>query len=43
VPIHSAHHLRHEGLAAAVGRFVEEERRHNEAVIEELGARSPYR
>ena len=44
VATYSAHWLRHEGLAAAVARFLEEEDRHVEEQLEAIGdAYSPFR
>jgi uncharacterized protein len=40
--IHSAHHVRHRGLAAAVEAFCEHERQETEALIAELDTRSPF-
>ena len=42
-PTYSAHWIRHEGLRAAVGQFLQQERRAKQAEIEALAEYSPYR
>ncbi len=42
-PTYSAHHIRHPGLRAAVGEFLERERPAVRARMQELAAQSPYR
>jgi hypothetical protein len=43
VTTHSAHHIRHEGLARAVADYLEEERRYAAAEREALARHGPFR